>query len=220
MPAPNLSKITSKPYQLPRRLKDRLWNTREAAWFSSSSAISSFGSLGSLQTPPCISISLPAQRCQGSAILQQEHVELFTCRGEHTKPALRLLISAKTPTSQIVSFFFWISFSIDLEQLSQGYGKGPECSRSFHDICNSTQLTTTPRFLSYDLTHWEEFLSPSISLKTLPLCVSTKSFLIAIEAQGFSFLPWSCSQGKIFISSPICNETASTPVPNELELHH
>lgn len=58
-------------------------------------------------------------------------MELFTCRGEHTKPALRLLISAKTPTSQIVSFFFWISFSIDLEQLSQGMARDQNAADHF-----------------------------------------------------------------------------------------
>lgn len=185
MPATNLSKITSKTHKLLRSLKDRLWNTREAAWFSSSSAISSFGSLGSLQTPPCISISLPAWRRQGFVILQQHLRNTWSCSPAEvntqsqqiTAPdteAVDLCQNLKQPDCLI--FFFFISFSVDLEKLSQGYGKGPECRRSFHDISNSTP----PQFLSYDLTHWEEFLSPSISLQTLPLSVSTKSLLTAM----------------------------------------
>lgn len=83
----NLSKITWKTHKLPRSLKDRLWNTREAVWFSSNSDISLFGSLGSLQTPPCISISLEVSGLCHFAAAPQEHMELFTCTGEHTKAA-------------------------------------------------------------------------------------------------------------------------------------
>lgn len=91
MPATNPSKITSKNPQASQEFEGQvaqeLWNAREVARFSSSSAISSFGWLVWLQTPLRISISLPAWRHQCFVIYiyylyilsaSQKHVELST----------------------------------------------------------------------------------------------------------------------------------------------